>query len=320
MLTILSFILNGLLILTPKALSQELALYRGYRTGYSDGYTAGYYDAALELSKDYGRHETYKQADRNYKPDFGSIEDYRDGYRQGFEKGYEDGYAKLPFNSEVPENLTKRSSIKTEDRRLDTENHQKVDLQTAEKPKKSADDTIIVIPADTELIIEIQQEISTEKNEEGDKFTARVISPREIQGAVIEGRINKIQKPGRIKKRAEILLSFDIIRLNENRWANYNAMVMEVLPLKGDNVKRVDDEGTVEGKSSIKEDTLKVATSAGVGAVTGGVIGGPVGVAVGASVGAAFGLGTIFVEKGKHIKLSRGQQLRIRTVYETRIR
>lgn len=301
-----ALVLNGFLILTFETLSQELAIYRGYRTGYSDGYTAGYTDATKALSKDYERHQAYKQADRNYKPEIGSIEDYKDGYRQGFEKGYDDGYARLPFNSEVPENLTKRTSIK-------------VGLKD-ETTKADSKNDVIVIPADTELIIELQQEVSTEKNQEGDKFIAKVLSPSQLQGALIEGRINKIQKPGRIKRRAEMLLSFDIIRLNDTRWANYNAMVIEVLPLKGDNVKRVNNEGTVEGKSSVKEDAIKVGASASVGAVTGGVIGGPVGVAVGAGVGAAFGLGTIFVEKGKHIKLAKGQQLRIRTAYETRIR
>lgn len=301
-----ALVLNGFLILTFETLSQELAIYRGYRTGYSDGYTAGYTDATKALSKDYERHQAYKQADCNYKPEIGSIEDYKDGYRQGFEKGYDDGYARLPFNSEVPENLTKRTSIK-------------VGLKD-ETTKADSKNDVIVIPADTELIIELQQEVSTEKNQEGDKFIAKVLSPSQLQGALIEGRINKIQKPGRIKRRAEMLLSFDIIRLNDTRWANYNAMVIEVLPLKGDNVKRVNNEGTVEGKSSVKEDAIKVGASASVGAVTGGVIGGPVGVAVGAGVGAAFGLGTIFVEKGKHIKLAKGQQLRIRTAYETRIR
>lgn len=183
----------------------------------------------------------------------------------------------------------------------------------------NAGDTII-IPGETELIVELIEDINTERNREGDKFQARVFSPNEINGAIIEGRIGKIQKPGRIKRRAEMSLSFDRIILPENRWSNFNAILTEVLPIKGDNVKRVDTEGTVEGKSSVKSDSAKVGATTGAGLVIGGIAAGPVGAAVGATVGAAVGVGAAVVERGKHIRLNKNQQLRIKTSYETQIR
>jgi hypothetical protein len=181
-------------------------------------------------------------------------------------------------------------------------------------------DSTIVIPTDTELILELVDELSTERNKEGDKFTARIVSPMEINGAIVEGRITKIQKPGRIKRRSEMLLSFDRIVLSEGRWSNFNAILTEVLPVKGDNVKRVDTEGTVEGKSSVKGDITKVSGATGTGALIGVIAGGPVGAAVGAGVGAAFGVGAVVVERGKHIRLNKAQQLRIKSTYETQIR
>ena len=54
--------------------------------------------------------------------------------------------------------------------------------------------------------------------------------------------------------------------------------------------------------------------------MVGAVVGGPVGAAVGAGVGAAFGVGAVVVERGKHVNLTKGQQLKIRTAYETQIR
>ena len=182
------------------------------------------------------------------------------------------------------------------------------------------DDAIIIIPRDTELIIEIQQELSTEKNRAGDTFTARIVSPYEIEGATIEGRIERITKPGRIKRRAEMLLSFDRIVLSEDRWSNFSAIVTEVVPVKGDNVKTVDGEGTAIGKRSVKDDAIKIGASTGAGLGIGALTGGPVGAAVGASVGAAFGVGAVVIERGKDIKLNQNQQLRIRTAYETKIR
>ena len=178
----------------------------------------------------------------------------------------------------------------------------------------------IVIPTDTELIVELLDDINTDRNREGDRFKARVVSPSEISGAIIEGRIQKIRKPGRIKRRSEMTLSFDRIIVTDNRWSNFNAILTEVLPVKGDNVRRVDVEGTVEGRRNLKSDSIKVGAATGTGLVVGAIAGGPVGAAVGAGVGAAFGVGAVVAERGKHIRLNQDQQLRIRTNYETQIR
>jgi hypothetical protein len=179
---------------------------------------------------------------------------------------------------------------------------------------------IIVIPADTELIVELLDAIDTEKSREGDKFKARVISPSEISGAIIEGRIDKMTRPGRIKRRAEILLSFDRIILTEERWSNFNAVVTDVLPSKGDNVKRVDTEGTVEGKRPYKKDAATIGAATGTGLIVGAIAGGPVGAGVGAAVGAAFGVGAVVVDRGENINLRPNQQIRIKSAYETQIR
>lgn len=181
-------------------------------------------------------------------------------------------------------------------------------------------DAVIIIPKDTELIIELNESITTETAKEGDRFIAKIISPTEIAGAVIEGHIANITKPGRIKRRSEIQLSFNRIILNETRWSNFDAVLTEVLPVKGDNVKRVDNEGMAVGHRSYKGDAVKIGAATGTGVTIGAIAGGPVGAAVGAGVGAAFGVGAVVIERGKHIKLNPAQQLRIRTSYETQIR
>lgn len=300
------------------AQESKIALQRGYRTGYSDGYMSGYRDAIDNAARGFDRHSEYKKADRAYSRDYGTLEDYQDGYRQGFENGYNTGFEKRSFDATLPPDLKKRGIIENGDTISETTENR---TQTpTENIAYTNDDRIIIIPVETELIVELIEGLTTEDNKNGDKFVARVVSPQELNGAMVEGRISKIQKPGRIKRRAEMSLSFDMIRLTDNRWANYNAMLTEVLPIKGDNIKRVDDEGTVEGKSSVKNDSIKVGATTGTGAVIGAVAGGPVGAAVGAGVGAAFGVGAVIVERGKHIKLVKGQQLRIKTAYETQIR
>lgn len=359
----LSFAVPGV-----SAQDSKIALQRGFRTGYSDGYMSGYRDAIDNAIKSYQRHKEYKDANRAFNKDYGTIEDYSDGYRQGFEAGYDTGFEKRSFDATIPANLSRRGPVRLEpnvaettttsaiepavDTTAQTDTAVKTDTATKpieedvtfSDPQTVADsilnnsdstttantqkvnyttgnnDAIIVIPADTELIVELLDAIDTEKSSEGDAFKARVVSPYEISGAIIEGRVSKIQKPGRIKRRAEVLLTFDRIVLNDDRWSNYAAILTEVLPIKGDNVKRVDTEGTVEGKSSVKDDSIKIGATTGTGLVIGAIAGGPVGAAVGAGVGAAFGVGAVVIERGKHIHLKKEQQLRIKTSYNTQIR
>ena len=130
----------------------------------------------------------------------------------------------------------------------------------------------------------------------------------------------KIVQPGHFKRRSELSLSFDRIIISSERWSNFSATMTEVMPIKGDNVKKVDSEGTAIGKSSLKSDGVKIGAAAGTGLVIGAIAGGPVGAAVGAGVGAAFGVGAVVMERGKHVKLTRNQQLRIKTAYEVQIR
>jgi hypothetical protein len=331
----------------------------GYSDGYMSGYRDSIENAAKGFDKhseytkadraymqNYGSLEDYRD---------GYQQGFETGYNTGFEKRSFDAalpislnkrgvvaVAKTPVESvapvetapaetviepKVPETTVAETIAPTETA-VPTEEvseNTPADSTTAPSPIVNAsysanNGNALTIPTDTELIVELLGDINTEKSAVGDKFQARVVSPSELSGAIIEGRISKIQKPGRIKRRAEVSLSFDRIVLTEKRWSNFNAILTEVLPQKGDNIKRVDTEGTIEGRSSVKSDITKISASTGTGLVVGAIAGGPVGAAVGTGVGAAFGVGAVVVDRGKHIRINKDQQIRIRSVYETQIR
>ena len=323
----------------------RVALQRGYRTGYSDGYMAGYRDVIDSNDKSYMRHSDYTDANRAYNADYGTIEDYRDGYKQGFESGYDAGFGKKTFEATIPPALQRRGDVAnvmpppepvSDPIPAEPEAHAVAETEPATETPAAAEtpadesiqkasfqpvsDAVIIIPKDTELLIELDEPLSTDKNTTGDDFRAKIVSPVEIAGAVVEGRVDKITKPGHIKRRPQMLLSFDRIILNEQRWSNFDAMLVEVVPIKGDNVKKVDNEGNAIGKRSMTKDAIKVGSATGGGATIGALTGGPVGAAVGAGVGAAFGVGAVVIDRGKNIRLNKSQQLRIRTSYETKIR
>jgi hypothetical protein len=321
-------------------LAQEAkgALLRGYRTGYSDGYMAGYRDSIERSARDFASHSDYAKANRVYRAEYGSIEDYRDGYQQGFENGYNTGYDRREFDSSLPANLTRRgvktpapSAAKKENKTpksappvlqsVSSKNNQPPQPEPAASSESLyITQPTIIIPTNTEIVVEMLADVSTMDAREGDSFLAKVVAPNEIAGAMIEGRVSKIKKPGRVKGNAELQLTFSRIIVNEKRWANFNATVIEALPMRGSNIKAIDEEGVVQGKSSLKSDSVKVGAATGTGAVVGAVVGGPVGAAVGAAVGGAFGVGGVLVARGKDINLSQGQQLRVRTNFESQIR
>ena len=337
--TLLSiFAMPAILAQTVSAQTQDslFALQRGFRTGYSDGYMAGYRDTIDSMARSYYRHGEYAKADRAYNKDYGSREDFRDGYQQGFESGYDTGFERRSFDANLPSGLKRRGVLVGESQNLATntdapqqpintpsdtgKTDQNYGTSTTPSTYQNQGNPTIIIPRETELIIELQEDISTERSRPGDKFTAKVVSPSEMAGATIEGRVSKVVQSGRIKRKSELLLSFDRVILTDGRWSNFSAQLIEVMAVKGDNVKLVDTEGTAIGQSSLKSDAVKIGGATATGLVVGAVVGGPVGAAVGAGMGAAFGVGAVVIERGKHIKLNRNQQMRVKTAYETQIK
>lgn len=293
---------------------QSTALERGYRTGYSDGYNAGYKDVADGANRDLQNKQEYLRADRSYNEVWGPIEDYRDGYQQGFENGYAAGYDRRAFNSSIPSGLSRRVAA---------------DNSSAVPPSASQTGTVsdtagsvaggpVNIPRNSVITVELLSPLSTDVSQRGDRFQARVIQPADYAGAIVDGRVINVKRPGRVKGVAELQLSFEQIRLPDNRSAGFRADVVEVVQMSSDDgLGQVDPEGGVKGRDSTKDDVSKVGAATGIGAIIGAIAGGGRGAAIGAVIGGAVGTGGVLSERGKHIRLPQGQQLRIRTVNDT---
>ncbi|MCA1573289.1 MAG: hypothetical protein LC770_01855 [Acidobacteria bacterium] len=304
------------------AQTQSTALERGYRTGYSDGYNAGYRDVADRVARDHQSKDEYQRADRSYNEAWGTIETYRNGYQQGFEAGYAAGYDRQPFNSSIPSGLTRRGTQDTQQTSTQSTTTQPDDNPADTSSSSSSRSTIsgpVLIPSGALLMIEMDSSLSTDASQRGDRFQARVMEPGEYQGAIIDGRVTRVKRAGKVKGVAELQLAFDQIRLPDNRGTNFSAEVVEVVDMGNRDVAGVDPEGGVKGRDSTKDDVSKVGAATGIGAIIGAIVGGGKGAAVGAAIGGAAGTGRVMTQRGKDIRLDRGQQLRIRTSAETRI-
>jgi hypothetical protein len=296
--------------------NQASALMRGYRTGYSDGYPAGVQDSAKRAERDVRAKAEYQQADRAYSSTHGSLDEYRNGYRQGFEAGYSAGYDRRNFDSTIPDDLKIRDTSDDSQAPVLPNTNQSDD----NTPNTTSSSSLIVIPRDTIMSVELLSNLATDASQKGDRFEVKVVEPAEYEGAVILGQVTRVQRPGKVKGTAELQLSFDQIRLRDGRSAQMSAQVIEVLQTgTSQGVGKVDQEGGVKGKDSTKGDVAKVGAATGIGAVIGAIFGGGSGAAVGATIGAGVGTAGVMRERGKDIYLYTGQQLRIRTAGETEI-
>jgi hypothetical protein len=306
------------------AQGQSTALERGYRTGYSDGYTAGYRDVSDHAARDYQNKEDYKRADRSYNETWGPVEDYRDGYQQGFEAGYSAGYERAQFNSNVPVGLKRRSNSTLDGNNTgdatasnNTTTNTTATTDTTEPPVATQNGGPIAIPRNTILALELLTPLSTDINHRGDRFQARVVEPAEYAGFIIDGRVAELKRPGKVKGVAQLQLAFDQIRSTDNRTVALRAELLEITPMGGDDAPQVDSEGGVKGRDSTKDDAAKVGAASGIGAIIGTIAGGGKGAAIGAIIGGGAGTAGVMTQRGKDIRLERGQHLKIRTSTDT---
>jgi hypothetical protein len=318
---------------TSQEQSQATAIMRGYRTGYSDGYQAGVSDLAANANREFQSKPEYDRADRAFNQAWGSLDEYRDGYRQGYEVGYNAAYDHKAFDSSIPPDLKRRTEDSTVQYPKDANktsgdpNQAAADPNktSATDPNKTSDDQNnppannsangpLVLPRNSILRVELMNNLSSDASQQGERFSARVLEPNQYQGAVLDGHIAQVKRPGKAKGNAELQLAFDTIKLPSGQSSKITAQVIEVIPNGGSQgVGKVDPEGGVNGRSSTKSDVQKIAAATGIGAVIGVITGGGSGAAIGGTIGAGVGTAGVLTERGKDIHLTQGQQLRVRT-------
>lgn len=329
---VLSLALSLLCVLSPPQFTattsaQSLGgLERGYRTGYSDGYVAGYRDAGQHRPYDFRNNTDFRKADRGYATTYGAVEDYRDGYQQGFGSGYDDGYQNRGYNSTIPGNISPKGTVGDNNVPSDSGNNSSSNTpddnygSSTSGGNRPAGPVPTSLPSSTILLVEMLDSVATDQNQKGDRFQARVIEPAELEGAIVQGHVEKAQRPGRAKGTAQLQLAFDTIRIDNGSDSRLRAQVVEVVSLRpGDKVETVDSEGGVRGKASKARDAVKIGVGTAVGAVIGAIFGGGKGAAAGAAVGGGAGTAGVLTSRGNEIALNRGQQMRLRTNGNTQL-
>lgn len=274
---------------TPQ--TTTVAYDRGYTDGYDDGYRAGKDDYGQNATRDHQRSQLYQEADRGYEARFGSLADYREGYRLGFELGYTDGYYGRTLNQQTPRN-TRGTILRQRDRN---------------RPRASSE-----IPVDTALRLQLTTPINTKTNNEGDRFTARVLEPATYEGATVEGYIARIERSGKLKGHTEMALDFDTITFRDGRRSAFYAQIEKIYI--GDSIKTADEEGNIDSATKTRDILIRSGGGAALGAIIGAIAKGGKGAAIGAIIGAGVGAGSVFIQGKKELILDSGTEMSVRTL------
>jgi len=172
-----------------------------------------------------------------------------------------------------------------------------------------------ILPEGTRITLQLNRNLSTKTNSEGDTFTAVVTAPVYLgdqivipKGSEVSGSISRIIRPGRFKGKAIMHMLFQSIDIPGRGQAPIVASLTRVDP---EGNSGIHSEGSIEGENSRGRDIGMVATPGIAGAGIGSATGGGTGAGIGAGIGAVIGLAAIFSTRGKDLELRRGSSIDI---------
>jgi type IV secretion system protein VirB10 len=173
----------------------------------------------------------------------------------------------------------------------------------------------IVVPAGTIIPISLTNRITTKHARDGDGVYGKVAFPITInnkivipEGSHVRGKISQIRRPGKVKGKGELTLTFQTLVLP-------NGTTLPIYTSLGGGVGGAGErtgEATVQGDSSKGEDAKTVGTTAAQGALIGVIADRGKGAGIGAGIGGAAGTAAVLLTRGKDLVLEPGTTIEIR--------
>jgi hypothetical protein len=145
------------------------------------------------------------------------------------------------------------------------------------------------VPEGTALKVKLETTISTFSSKVGDPFQGKISEPVVVDGktmipagAVVEGRVTKLNEPRRIKGKPTIGIFPEAIVMPDGQRYMLNAILVDT-DIKGTDVN---EEGQFKGSGHDRRDQIEVAAGTGAGMLIGGLVGGGPGLLIGGAIGA----------------------------------
>ena len=189
-------------------------------------------------------------------------------------------------------------------------------VATARSEKVDSAKLVLTIPAGTSIPLSLKQAISTKTARTGDPVYAETAFPFVLNekvvipaGTYVQGKIERMQRGGHVKGRAEVLIHFTSI-IYPNGYTVMLGGSIENTP-GAENTTMKDSEGTIQQDSEAGRKAQTAAGGAATGATIGGITNGLKGAGIGAGVGGAAGLAIGMLSRGADVRLEPGTSIQM---------
>jgi hypothetical protein len=146
----------------------------------------------------------------------------------------------------------------------------------------------LTIKPGTFVTVRVEQALSSDRNQQGDIFSASLVQPIVVDGVVVAqrgqtvmGQVAEAQKAGRVSGTSHLALQLTGLTLADGTQANIQSQMVDR-----------------NGQTSVGNDVAAVATTTGVGAAVGAAADWGRGAAIGAGAGAVVGLAGVLLTRG----------------------
>ena len=180
----------------------------------------------------------------------------------------------------------------------------------------------VTVPSGTRIPLTLKQGINTKTARPGDPVYAQTAFPITQDnkivipaGTFVQGEVRRVVRPGHVKGRAELQMSFTSM-IFPNGYTILLPGAVQNTPGSLDNTMK-GKEGTIEGNSGKGKDAATIAEATIPGAGIGALADGGKGAAIGAGAGGVLGLATVLLTRGPEIQLGPGSSVEM--VLESRI-
>lgn len=178
-----------------------------------------------------------------------------------------------------------------------------------EKPLTPANSYLV--PAGTKIPLSLKQGITTKNARVGDPVYAQTVFPITQNdkivipaGTFVQGTVRSIVRPGRVKGRAQLQMSFNSM-IFPNGYTIMLPGAVDGMP-GSQNTDVKGTEGTIQQGGSKAKDAQTIAGMAMPGAGIGAIAGQGKGAGIGGAAGGAVGLATVLLTRGPDIQLDPG--------------
>lgn len=199
-----------------------------------------------------------------------------------------------------------------------------VPAPAALEPARSAVPAVpgtLVVPVNTNIPLELRGALNSRTAYAGQAVYCDTIYPIVVRnrvvipvGSYVKGRVTQVQRPGRVKGKAQLGLRFDAITLPNGITKPLRATLSGFGGSGNEGFKP--KEGKIQGEGSKGKDAEVIAVSGGEGAGIGSVAAissghSGVGAGVGGAAGALGGLVYVLASRGKEVVLPQGTSLEL---------